>query len=111
MILVADVKAAVAHHYGVSVEALEGKCRRAEFVHPRQVAMALSRRLIKGYAKPGAGGDGIPLTKIGERFGHRHHTTVMSAIRAADKRRKSDPETRRAFRRITLDLLREGGRI
>ncbi len=106
MILVADIKAAVAIHYGVSIEALEGKCRLAMFVRPRQVAMALSRNLVEGHSRAGRQTAGISLPMIGRRFGHRHHTTVMSALRAVEKRRKADPETRRTMRRLTVQLMR-----
>lgn len=51
-----------------SVEALKSPRRHQPLVHYRQAAMALAR-----------GVTGRPLTKIGQKFGGRDHTTVLHA--------------------------------
>lgn len=68
-----QIKEAVARRYGVKVSDLEGRCKRREFAHPRQVAMALAYRKLraKGYSLP----------MVGRHFGNRDHTTVLYACR------------------------------
>jgi chromosomal replication initiation ATPase DnaA len=70
---VKEVKRAVARHFKITMDELEGPCRKRQFAHPRQIAMALSyRRLRKrGYSLP----------MIGRCFGNRDRTTVLYAFR------------------------------
>jgi chromosomal replication initiator protein len=64
----------VAHYYGLKPTDLLGKSQMREVMIPRQLAMMLSRRHL-----------GLPYTKIGALF-TRDHSTVMSSIRAIEKR-------------------------
>jgi len=66
-----QIKEAVARRYRVKVSDLEGKCRRREFAHPRQVAMALAYRRLRRH--------GYSLPMIGRHFGDKHHTTILYA--------------------------------
>lgn len=67
------VIAAVAEVYGITPKDIIGKSQTREFVVPRQIAMFLTRKLLK-----------LPYMKIGE-FLQRDHSTVMSAIRHIEK--------------------------
>lgn len=70
---VREIKQSVARHYGITVADLEAPSRKKRFAHPRQIAMALSYRVLKprGYSSP----------QIGREFGGRDHTTVLFACR------------------------------
>lgn len=67
---VADIKAATAARYGVTVADLEGPRRVDWIVRPRQVAMHLAKTLTLR-----------SLPEIGRRFGGRDHTTVLHGVR------------------------------
>jgi hypothetical protein len=65
---------AVADAFGVTAEELLGPSRRRELVGPRQAAMALCRELTD-----------LTYSAIGRAFGDRDHTTVLHAVRAAQR--------------------------
>lgn len=69
----AEVKAAVARRYGITVADLESSSRAWKYAHPRQLAMALCAKLLRprGYSYP----------MIARAFGNRDHTTVIYACR------------------------------
>ena len=58
----------VSQFYNVSIDEIKGRKRNKEIVHPRQVAMYLSRELTES-----------SFPKIGEEFGNKNHTTVIHA--------------------------------
>jgi len=64
-----EIAELVASAYGVTVEGLRSRSRKATVGHPRQVAMYLIRETTV-----------YSLQTIGTWFGGRDHTTVMSAI-------------------------------
>lgn len=94
MILVADIKRAVAQHYGISVDDLAGERRTRAFAHPRQEAMCLARRLTDQST-----------VSIGHRFGRDHSTVVTGSMRA-EQRSQSNEDVRQMMRRVTLELAR-----
>jgi chromosomal replication initiator protein len=104
VISVPSIKRAVAEAHGIPVDELSGPGRLRMLVYPRQEAMFLCRKLIrvgcKGSRRP------IPLVSIGRRFGSRHHTTVLSALEAVEKRRASDPRLRMRMRSMAIDARR-----
>lgn len=61
------VHRAVAETFELSLEDLMRRTREPKYAHPRQIAMAISHRML-----------GKSLVEIGRRMG-RHHTTVMHA--------------------------------
>ncbi len=73
----ARILKAVSDEFGLKVSDLQGKGQNREISVPRQIAMHLCRIHLK-----------IPLMKIGELF-ERDHSTVMTAIRQAEKMRES----------------------
>lgn len=64
-----------AEEFGITVEQLLSGRRARTFSYPRMVAMYITRECTR-----------LSFPQIGERFGNRHHTSVMHAVRwAADK--------------------------
>lgn len=92
---IAEIKAAVAEEYGVTVLDIESDRRARECAWPRQTAMWLARRATAR-----------SLPDIGRFFGGRDHTTVIFAIRAVEKRRVHPEE----FERTERLLVRLGGK-
>ena len=69
----------VADYYGVQQKDLLGSNRRATFVLPRHMAMALAQELTDS-----------SLPAIGETFSGRDHTTVLHACRKMAEKRRTD---------------------
>jgi chromosomal replication initiator protein len=76
---IGDVIDKISEFYNISRSAILGANRSREFVVPRQVAMWFCKKYLK-----------LPLQKIGNYFGGRDHTSVMSAIRKVEQNRKLD---------------------
>lgn len=70
IIRLADVEDAVCSLFGVDEESLKSSSRKQNIARPRMLAMYLARKLTE-----------IPYSEIGEYFGGRNHSTVMSAER------------------------------
>ncbi len=68
--------------------------RELAVVRPRQLAMCLAVRLTNH-----------SLTRIGQFFGGRDHTTVIHAINAAQAR----PEAQAVARKLTKRMIMPGG--
>ncbi len=75
-----SIQQAVADYYGITVEDLKSPRRNHEVTVPRQIAMYLTREML-----------GLSLTKIGDAFGGRHYTTVMSSIDKVEESIKQSP--------------------
>jgi len=86
-ITAAQIMAATASYFGVTVEELCGSSRSRVLVTARQIAMYLCRELTD-----------LSLPKIGQAFGNRDHTTVMHADR---KIRQLMAERRSLFNQVT----------
>lgn len=70
MATVEEIQKIVASHFNIPGESMRLKCRTAELVLPRQIAMYLSRELTH-----------CSFPEIGDSFGGKDHTTVMHAHR------------------------------
>jgi chromosomal replication initiator protein len=88
------VLATVAHHFGVTVEALRGKARDHATAWPRQVAMHLLREETPA-----------SLSQIGQHLGGRDHSTVLhgcnqvaAKLAGSDRVRRELDELRAAVR-------------
>ena len=75
-----SIQDAVAAYYGITVGDLKSPKRSHEVTVPRQIAMYLCREMM-----------GLSLTKIGDAFGGRHYTTVMSSIDKVEESIKQSP--------------------
>jgi chromosomal replication initiation ATPase DnaA len=91
-ILIRDIQAKVADHYGLTVPALTSAARWRKLAWPRQVAMHLAKRLTPHN-----------LSEIGRRF-NRDHATVLHAVRQIEARRIGDAELDRTIRSLTAQL-------
>ena len=75
----------VADYYNLTPSQLTGKIRTGQIALARHIAMYLIRNTLD-----------IPLKKIGDMFGGKDHTTVMSGIQKVDKGLKTDEDLRTA---------------
>lgn len=67
---VEDVQRAVCEYFNIRMGDLKSHRRHRSVAHPRMVAMYLCRQRL-----------GTSYTELGDRFGGKDHTTVMSAVR------------------------------
>ena len=75
-----SIQEAVANYYGLNVADLKSPKRNHEITVPRQIAMYLTREMM-----------GLSLTRIGDAFGGRHYTTVMSSISKVEDSIRQSP--------------------
>jgi len=68
------IQAEVARQFGVHVNDLRGDRRSQDVAYARQIAMYLCRELTDA-----------SLPQIGDRFGGRHHTTVLYAVNKVER--------------------------
>lgn len=80
---VEGVQKEVANYFGISLADLRGQSRQVSVARPRQIAMYLSRKLCKA-----------SYPDLGQRFGGKDHTTVMSACKKIEKLLVEDAKTR-----------------
>lgn len=73
------IKRVVSDYYGLTKQQLISKSRTSNIANARQIAMYLCRMLID-----------MPFVKIGDEFGNRDHSTVMSACRKVEANIKKD---------------------
>ncbi len=92
------VLSVVADFYGVNVEDLVGKSRRASVSRARQVAMYILREDF-----------GLRLTRIGELLGGRTHATVKYACQKVTREAEENDEVRRHIAEIR-SMLHSGNR-
>ncbi len=79
-ITIEEIQKRVAEHFNIRVADMHSAHRARAVARPRQVAMYLAKQLTSR-----------SLPEIGRKFGGRHHTTVMHAVRKVDQLRESDP--------------------
>jgi chromosomal replication initiator protein len=65
----------------LNVSDLKAKNNSPQIVLPRQIAMYLCKRLTS-----------MSLPDIGRRFGGKHHSTVIHAIKKIEERRRTERE-------------------
>ncbi|NUP99671.1 MAG: chromosomal replication initiator protein DnaA [Armatimonadetes bacterium] len=85
-----SIQQAVARHYALEPAALQGKSRRQEVVLARQVAMYLSRELVKS-----------SFADIGLQFGRDHSTVMHACTKIAELLDKQDQDVAAAVESIT----------
>ncbi len=76
-----EIAIRTARYFDVPVEKLLSSSRLREYVVPRQMAMFFAHKKLKE-----------PLQKIGNYFGGRDHTSVLSAVRRVEASRKKSTE-------------------
>ena len=83
----------VGWYYGVFPPDLKLRGSSKSIVFPRQVAMYLVKQLTLA-----------SLPKIGREFGGKHHTTVLSAIKKIEARRRIDVDLDQTISRLSDSL-------
>jgi chromosomal replication initiator protein len=79
----------VSKHYAVPEQEVIGHSRVREFVIPRQVAMYLAKKKMN-----------MAVTKIGDMFDGRDHTSVLHAVKKIDKQIQNDQQLMRNMNAI-----------
>lgn len=79
----------VAQKYNIKVDELISKSNKREIAEPRQIAMYICKQLTK-----------TPLNDIGNKFGGKHHSTVLHSINKVEKNIKNDYEFARDINSI-----------
>ncbi|MBE6116309.1 MAG: chromosomal replication initiator protein DnaA [Erysipelotrichaceae bacterium] len=90
-----DVINAVIDYYGLEKNLLVGKARTQKVATPRHIAMYLCRKHLD-----------VSYLKIGEEFGGRDHTTVLSACEKIEKLIKTNDDYKKVIREIETSMLR-----
>lgn len=88
------IQETVAKYFNVTVEELKGVKRSNDITVPRQIAMYLCRNVAD-----------LPLTKIGDGFGKRDHTTVIHACNKISKEIQNDMTTKRIVESVKNILI------
>lgn len=83
----------VADYYNLTSSELTGKVRTGKIALARHIAMYLIRNKLD-----------VPLKKIGDAFGGKDHTTVMSALTKVDKELKTDETLKEAIEELEKRL-------
>ena len=83
----------VADYYNLTASQLTGKIRTGQIALARHIAMYLIRNMLD-----------VPLKKIGDMFGGKDHTTVMSAISKVDKELKTNEALKEAVEELEKRL-------
>ena len=74
------IQKVVADNYQISVADLKGKKRDKKYVVPRQIAIYIARELTE-----------IAYTELGNEFGGKDHSTIMTAYKKVAEQIKIDP--------------------
>lgn len=90
------IQETVSKYFNVTVEELKGVKRSNDVTFPRQVAMYLCRNVAQ-----------LPLTKIGDGFGKRDHTTVIHACSKIEKEIQNNISTKRIVESVKNILLND----
>ena len=93
-ITVDRVQRTVATHYDLRVSDLTGPRRPKNIAEARQVAMYLTRQMVR-----------LPLVQIGEEFGGRDHGTVIHACKVVSQRMSKADDFRAMVDGISARLL------
>ena len=90
-VLVPQIAAAVARHFGVTTGQLKGKSREQNVANARGLAMYLCREHTD-----------LTFAQIGRLFGRRDHSTVLHACRKAAALAQRDPQTAQAAKELSV---------
>ncbi len=83
----------VADYYGLTRQQITSKTRTKNIANARHISIYLCRKLLD-----------LPFTKIGEEFGGRDHTTIMSACNKVENQIKVDSLFKTAIKEIESQL-------
>ncbi|MDW8264806.1 MAG: DnaA/Hda family protein [Gemmataceae bacterium] len=83
----------VGQHFHVGVRQLQSRRRTRHILLPRQIGMYLARQLTS-----------LSLSEIGDWFGGRDHTTVLSACRRVESSLRTNPELASAVESLQAEF-------
>ena len=83
----------VADYYGLTKQQITSKTRTKNISNARQISIYLCRKLLD-----------IPYIKIGDEFGGRDHSTIISACTKVEKQLKKDEAFKNAVNEIEKQL-------
>src|SRR4051812_34773115 len=87
------VQKEVANYFNVKLTDMKSAKRHQAIARPRQIAMYLARKLCKA-----------SYPELGQRFGGKDHTTVLSACRKIEQLCTTDPKTRHTVEELERHL-------
>ncbi len=87
------IQQVVAQHYNISIDDMKSKKRITEIAIPRQVAMYIARTIFNE-----------SLTKIGNSFGGKNHTTVMHSVEKITKLFEKDEKFKTELNKLINKL-------
>ncbi|MGH9782782.1 MAG: chromosomal replication initiator protein DnaA [Terriglobia bacterium] len=87
------IQKVVADEFRLRIADLKLRNNSKKVVHPRQIAMFLSKEL-----------SGASLPEIGRAFGGKHHTTVLHSIEKIREERKTDKDLSRLIHKLSDSL-------
>ena len=90
------IQETISKYFNITVEELKGVKRSNDVTFPRQIAMYLCRNVAQ-----------LPLTKIGDGFGKRDHTTVIHACTKIEKEIQNNVSTKRIVESVKNILLND----
>lgn len=79
----------VADYYNLTPSQLTGKIRTSEISMARHIAIYLCREILD-----------MPFTKIGQTFGGKDHSTVMSAVKKVEKELKTNDQMKTVIKEL-----------
>jgi len=92
IVTIESIQKTVAHYYNIKVSDLKSQRRHKTVAKPRQVAMYLCRKVLQ-----------TSYPELGERFGGKDHTTILSACRKMENMQQKDDELKKELG----DLMRK----
>lgn len=87
------IQSIVSDFYGITVNDLIGKSRKSKYVLPRHIAMYIIKSSYN-----------IPYATIGNLFGGRDHSTVLTACEKIENELKQDPNLKFAIDRVNKKI-------
>jgi len=93
VITMEDVQEVVAQRFHLKISELKSKRRTKTLVHPRQIAMYLSREMTNS-----------SFPEIGRDFGGKDHTTIIHACKQIEKALENDTTLRTTIENLKDDI-------
>jgi len=94
LVSIDSIQKTVADRFSLKVSELKSRNNSKRISEPRQIAMFLCKEMTEN-----------SLSQIGKRFGGKHHTTVLHAVRKIDEQVRKDFKTRALLERLKLELM------
>ena len=95
IVSIEDIQEAVGSKYHLKIADLKSRRRSKTLVHPRQIAMYLSRELTDA-----------SFPEIGRQFGGKDHTTIIHACRQITKAKEADSTLHTTLEGLKEQILR-----